>query len=162
MMETMNDEPQQQGASNTAATTTTSANAATSSSRHHYFAQVTFRVRAEKLGFGEDLFLIPIVAASASSSAASSLGGHQHHHRVSELTQFVTNDPLFHYYYYFGWVLIGPRTLNQLSICTSCFSHIIALPPIFDLSIDSTIHHCQILSMVYYPLPPFHFSSGTK
>ena len=73
-------------ASNTASATT----ATNTSSARQYFAQVTFRVRAEKLGYGEDLFLIPTTAAAAD-------GGHHHRHRVSVCYQKILVWCLLHF-----------------------------------------------------------------
>ena len=73
-----------------AAAAASSSSSSSSSSQH--FAQVTFRVRAEKLGYGEDLFLIPMTSSDLATAAAATAGGqHQHHHhRVSSGHQVLT------------------------------------------------------------------------
>ena len=93
----MNDEAHPHGAfaastaaaasnTNTAMPAAAASSSSSSSSSRQQFAHVTFRVRAEKLGYGEDLFLIPITSSDSPTSAAATTAGGQHqhhHHRVS-------------------------------------------------------------------------------
>ena len=97
METTMNDEAHPHGGAfaastaaaasntNTAMPAAAASSSSSSSSSRQQFAHVTFRVRAEKLGYGEDLFLIPMTSSDLATAAAATAGGqHQHHHhRVS-------------------------------------------------------------------------------